>query len=136
IQKPHPPLLVGGNSKRAIRRAVELADGWYPFFNTAQVSATTRTAQMSDEEDLAGGLAYLREHCEKFGRKDPPQIVLGSIVAPGEKPKPAELIDKIGEYRAMGVSGAAVHIEGRTRAEWCDNAARFAADVLSKLPRD
>jgi probable F420-dependent oxidoreductase len=133
VQKPHPPLLVGGNSKRAIRRAAEFGDGWYPFFNTAQVSATTRTATLSDEVDLAGGLAYLKEHCEKIERKTAPLIVLGSIVAPGEKPSPAELIDKIGHYRSMGVSGCAVHFDGRTRAEWCDNAARFASEVLSKV---
>src|SRR3546814_3173890 len=62
VQKPHPPLLVGGNSKRAIRRAAELADGWNPFFTPAQLSNTARTAAMANEEDLATGLAYLREH--------------------------------------------------------------------------
>lgn len=135
-QKPHPPLLVGGNSKRAIRRAVELADGWYPFFTGQQLSTTARTASMSDETDLAGGLAYLREHCEKVGRETPPRIVLGSIIPPGDKPTPAELIDRIGQFEAMGVSGAAVHVGGRTRAEWCDNASRFAADVLAKLAKE
>jgi probable F420-dependent oxidoreductase len=136
LQKPHPPLLVGGNSRRAIRRAVELADGWYPFFTGEQLSATSRTASMSDETDLATGIAYLREHCEKTGREQPPQIVLGSISSPGEKPSPAALIDKIGQLRSMGVSGAAIHIEGDTRAEWCDNAERFAADVLARIPID
>ncbi len=136
FQKPHPPLLVGGNSRRAIRRAVELADGWYPFFTGEQLSATSRTASMSDETDLATGIAYLREHCEKTGREHPPQIVLGSISSPGEKPSPAALIDKIGQLRSMGVSGAAIHIEGNTRTEWCDNAERFAADVLARIPID
>ncbi len=135
VQKPHPPLLVGGNSKRAIRRAVELADGWYPFFTGDQQSNTARTAAMTDETDLAIGLAYLREYCEKIGRKDPPQIVLSSIVSPGEKLTPTALIDKIGQLQSMGISGAAVHIDGRARAEWCDNAERFASDVLSKIPK-
>jgi hypothetical protein len=36
----------------------------------------------------------------------------------------------------MGVSGAAVHIEGKTRAEWCENAERMGTDVLAKLPKD
>src|SRR3546814_15257705 len=36
VQKPHPPLLVGGHSKRAIRRAAELADGWNPFRSEAR----------------------------------------------------------------------------------------------------
>jgi hypothetical protein len=112
---------------------VELGDGWYPFFTAPNVSTTARTAEMTGEDDLAAGIAYLREYAEQTGREQAPRIMLGSIVAPGEKPGPAELIDKIGRLQAMGVSGAAVHIGGRTRAEWCDNAGRFAADVLSRI---
>jgi probable F420-dependent oxidoreductase len=29
IQKPYPPILVGGNSRRAIERAVDAGDGWH-----------------------------------------------------------------------------------------------------------
>ncbi len=28
VQKPHPPIFIGGNSKSAMRRAVQLGDGW------------------------------------------------------------------------------------------------------------
>ncbi|WP_428310645.1 LLM class F420-dependent oxidoreductase [Hydrocarboniphaga sp.] len=133
VQKPHPPLLVGGNSKRAIRRAAELADGWYPFFTGAQLSNTARTAAMNTEEDLAGGLSYLREHCDRIGRQDKPTVVLGSLVAPGEKPAPAELIDRIGQYSEMGISGCAYGLIAGTRAEWRDKAQSFAENVLSKI---
>ncbi|MBI4640934.1 MAG: TIGR03619 family F420-dependent LLM class oxidoreductase [Candidatus Tectomicrobia bacterium] len=30
VQKPRPPIWIGGNSKRAMRRAVELGDVWHP----------------------------------------------------------------------------------------------------------
>ncbi|MFT4046402.1 MAG: TIGR03619 family F420-dependent LLM class oxidoreductase [Solimonas sp.] len=135
VQKPHPPLLVGGNSKRAIRRAAELGDGWNPFFTPAQLSNTARTAAMAGEEDLASGLAYLREHCEKIGRTTKPVIQLASINS-GAEPSPAELIDRIGQFAGMGVSGCAVNVKGRTRTEWCDNARRFADDVLGKIESD
>lgn len=136
VQKPHPPLLVGGNSKRAIRRAAELADGWYPFFTGAQLSNTARTASMNDVEDLAGGLAYLREHWDKAGREKPPLIVLGSIVSPGEEPTPAQLIDKIGQLDRMGLSGCAYSITASTRSQWRDQAQNFAENVLARLPKD
>jgi probable F420-dependent oxidoreductase len=32
VQKPHPPVLVGGHSPPAWRRAVAQGDGWYGFF--------------------------------------------------------------------------------------------------------
>ena len=31
VQRPHPPILVGGHSKPAFRRAVAQGDGWYGF---------------------------------------------------------------------------------------------------------
>jgi probable F420-dependent oxidoreductase len=31
IQKPHPPLWVGGESRRAMRRAAKFCDGWCPI---------------------------------------------------------------------------------------------------------
>jgi len=132
VQKPHPPLLIGGNSRRAIRRAVELGDAWYPFFTAGPVSTTSRTAPMAGEDDLAAGIRYMREHCEQVGRERPPDVVLGSLVSPGEKLDAAALIDRIGRFRELGVSGAAIHIEGKTRAQWCDNAERYGAEVLAK----
>jgi probable F420-dependent oxidoreductase len=133
VQKPHPPLLIGGNSKRALRRAAELGDAWNPFFVSGPMTSTARTVQMADETDLAGGIAYMRDHCEKIGREKPPEIILGSITSPGQIWTAQELIDKIGQYAALGVRGCAAHVDGRTRAEWCDNAERFGAEVLAKL---
>src|SRR5579862_3147147 len=46
VQKPHPPLIIGGNSRRAIRRAVELGDAWGPFFTKGALSTTSRTIPM------------------------------------------------------------------------------------------
>ena len=36
VQKPHPPIYVGGNSRLAARRAGELGDGFMPFLNPAR----------------------------------------------------------------------------------------------------
>jgi len=135
VQKPHPPLYVGGNSRKAIRRVVELGDGWNPFF-TSQGGVdtnTTRTASMTGEDDLVSGIAYMKEQCEKIGRADMPDVVLGSITAPGEKWTPAMLIDRIGRYRDLGVTAAGLSVEGKTRREWCDNAERVGADVIAKI---
>ncbi len=134
VQKPHPPLLIGGNSPRAIRRAVESGDAWYPFFTAGPLSATARTAAMSGEDDLLEGMRYLKEHCATVGRERPPEIILSSLTSPGEKLNAAALIDRIGHYHELGITGVAVHLEGRTRNEWCDNAERCGAEVLAKLP--
>jgi probable F420-dependent oxidoreductase len=30
-QKPHPPILLGGNTKHTLRRVMDFGDGWFPF---------------------------------------------------------------------------------------------------------
>jgi probable F420-dependent oxidoreductase len=133
-QTPYPPLLIGGNSRRAIRRAVELGDAWNPFFTPAVVSATSRTAALETEADLAAGIAYMRAHSEAVGRETPPDVVLGGLNHPGDPWEPDALLERIARYKALGVSAVNSHMDGRSRAEWCDNAERFAAEVLTRLP--
>jgi probable F420-dependent oxidoreductase len=134
IQTPHPPLLVGGNAKRAIRRAVELGDGWYPFFTgEGPVTQTSRTVKMAGEDDLAAGIAYMMEQCEIMGRTVPPEVSTGSIVMQGEAYSPQMVIDRAGRYAEMGLVATGMNIEGRTRAEWCDNVERFGVDVIGKI---
>jgi probable F420-dependent oxidoreductase len=133
LQKPHPPLLIGGNSHRAIRRAVDLGDAWYPFFTAGPMSTTSRTANLSSDAELAVGIRYLHEYCQKVGRVRPPEIILAGLNAPGEECHAQALLDRIGGLQQLGVTGAALHIEGGTRAEWCDNAERYGAEILAKI---
>lgn len=135
VQKPHPPLLIGGNSRRAIRRAAELGDAWHPFFTSPQLSATSRTATMGDEMDLVEGINYMKAHCDKIGRATPPEVVLSSLSMPGDDGSPQSVVDRIGQYRQLGVTGAACNFQGATRKEWCENAEKFAVDVLAKIDR-
>lgn len=133
VQKPHPPILIGGNSKRAIRRSVDLGDAWNPFFTgPGPLSSTARTQTMNSEEDLAACLAYMDEYCEKVGKKRP-LLILASLTKPGDTWDPPALLETIAQYKEMGAVGAAANIEGDTRAEWSRNAERFASEILSKI---
>ena len=66
VQKPHPPIWVGGESRPALRRTAELADGWYPL-------GSNPTFPMGTPEQLKAGLERLAEYAERFGR-DPSTI--------------------------------------------------------------
>ena len=123
------------NAKRAIRRAVELGDGWNPFFTSVGGvdTNTTRTAQMVGIDDLRAGIDYMHQYCEEFGRKDPPEVVLGGVNAPGESLSDQEMLDRIGAYRELGVTAAGVTVTGRTRSEFCDNAERVGAEIIAKI---
>jgi probable F420-dependent oxidoreductase len=39
VQKPHPPIVVGGMSPAALRRAVAQGNGWYGFFQNLDATA-------------------------------------------------------------------------------------------------
>jgi probable F420-dependent oxidoreductase len=67
VQRPHPPILVGGDSERALRRAARLGDGWVGFTYTA--------------ESVVAPIARLRTLLAEAGRDDAPfEFVCGGAV--------------------------------------------------------
>ena len=66
VQKPHPPIWVGGESRPAIRRAANLGDGWYPIGSNPQFP-------MGEPEQLAAGLRRLFSYARRAGR-DPADL--------------------------------------------------------------
>ena len=61
VQKPHPPLWVGGESKRAIRRAARFCDGWCP------IDVNPRFP-MDSPERLSRAMGQLRDCAEEANR--------------------------------------------------------------------
>jgi probable F420-dependent oxidoreductase len=49
VQKPHPPIVVGGTSASAIKRAVRYGDGWYAVARSMD-EATNLLAQLEREQ--------------------------------------------------------------------------------------
>jgi probable F420-dependent oxidoreductase len=61
VQKPHPPIWVGGESRRAMRRTAQLANGWYPIGSNPQFP-------MSEPAQLAAGIERLAAYADEAGR--------------------------------------------------------------------
>ena len=133
VQKPHPPLLVGGNSKRALRRAVELGDAWHPFIVPAMVTQTARTANIADSDDIVSSMAYMAEHAVKVGRETPPKVICSSTFAVKPGFNAQEAIDHYEELRSIGVHGSGASVWAESRAEWCDLTRQFGEAVVAKL---
>lgn len=66
VQKPHPPIWIGGESPPALRRAARLGDAWYPIGNNPRFPVGT-------PEQLSKSLAHLCQYAEDAGR-DPSSI--------------------------------------------------------------
>jgi probable F420-dependent oxidoreductase len=69
LQKPHPPIWIGGESKAAVRRAARLGDGWHIALLTER-----QTLPLLDE---------LHRELEALGR-DPGEIEISAMVEPGK----------------------------------------------------
>jgi probable F420-dependent oxidoreductase len=98
VQKPHPPIWVGGHSRVALRRVARLGDGWHPVgANPAVPLRPPELATLLDE---------LRRLTETEGR-DPSRLAI-SYKAPVYDPAQA-LDGRTGERRPF--SGSTEEIE-------------------------
>jgi probable F420-dependent oxidoreductase len=96
LQQPHIPILIGGNSRAAIRRAVRLGNGWHPFAISL--------------ETLRQGINSLREYAQSAGR-DVTEIPvsfsmpLGTPAARGDAlgTDAKEIVEKIQAFANVGV---------------------------------
>jgi probable F420-dependent oxidoreductase len=135
-QRPHPPLWIGGNSRRAMRRAVELGDGWLPFPAPARLARRVHTAPMESEADLERALGELRAMAAKAGRTAPIDICAAPFeLAHGarELPPSAALLETAGRLAALGVGWLILTPPARTRAEFIEGVSRLGHEVIAKL---
>jgi probable F420-dependent oxidoreductase len=122
-QRPHPPIWVGGNSRAAIRRAVELGDGWLPIPAPPTMARFIRTASITGPDDLRERLSYARTHAARVGRMQPLDICcapFGAVVAGTGVPDPVAARAAVAQLDDIGVTWAALTVPARTRAEFCD----------------
>ena len=139
VQPGGPPIWIGGNTRRAVRRAVELAQGWSPFpSGPAKVAQRTRTHPLNTPEDLAEMLAYAKEHAESVGRTEPLDVVFMplSLTMIGHEMSwdAPRIIDEVEALVAVGMTAMTVMMPGDSRAEFIDQVDRFGAEVLAELP--
>ena len=103
VQQPWPPILIGGESGAALRRAARAGDGWIGMGHTF--------------ESAAGQIARLRELCGEYDRDAASfQICLGG---------PVTSVDDVRRWEALGVTRLVVS-PWRRSPEAVDGMRRFA----------
>ncbi len=134
IQKPHPPIWVGGHARASLRRAAEIGAAWHPINRSA---AEIRTA-----------CAELKQLCEARGRAKPPAVTLRNdmfVLRPGQTApapvhggsvvagEPAALADQIRELEAAGVEHIVLEFLAPDGADLDEQMALFAERVRPRL---
>jgi probable F420-dependent oxidoreductase len=123
--KPRPPIWIGGNSTRSIRRAVSSFEGWAPF-GTAGYGKASRTADISGVDDLVARIRLATDLAAELGRSTPLDICysaggLGDPTTSVEQRR--EVIDRCAD---AGVTWFPIAMTGGSRQEVADNLAAFA----------
>ena len=119
VQKPHPPIHVGGMSRPALRRAVAQGNGWYGFFQ--DLSATERM------------LAALEETAKRVERP----AALGRLEISVTPPGPVDA-DTARRFEELGVDRLVLmrgfgDMAGRRSASAEDAVIRFLEDTAREL---
>jgi probable F420-dependent oxidoreductase len=113
VQKPHPPIWIGGHTGPALRRIVEYGDGW--------------AAVVSNPQEFAERLDKLKEKAAKAGR-DLSKITL--CVSPRGK-RPEAMLEDIPRYQELGATYLylAFFNFARSYTEMANMMEQFARDV-------
>jgi probable F420-dependent oxidoreductase len=108
VQKPHLPIWMGGDSNPALRRAARHASGWFASFRT-------------NPEDIPARIDFIKSRPEWREREFDVMFGLGTtrmkeghvpVDDPTTRPgmSAAEIIDRLGHYRDLGVTMSSVPI--------------------------
>jgi probable F420-dependent oxidoreductase len=138
VQKPHPPIWIGGHSRPALRRVAKYGDGWHPVGANPAVPLRPRELQAAVDE--------LKRLVEAEGR-DPHAITI-SFKAPlydvspsGQLDKqagmerrpfsgsPAQVAEDIAIYGQLGVSELVFDFRSESQSESLERMEYFATVI-------
>jgi len=133
VQRPCPPLWMGGNSRPAIRRAIDHCTGWLPFPNTAAMAKFTRTPALENDEDLLSGLRYAESYAREVGRETRLQIGYSLESMAGAERTMPDYCERSQSLADIGVDWLAVGFPDSSRSSYIDAIRRFGDEVIAKI---
>ena len=138
VQKPHPPIWIGGHTTPALRRAAQLGDGWMPI--------GLRPPAVLDPAELSGKINELRALTKQAGRPEDAVAVCfstnvgfgaqGASERPLMKGRPEEIAADLLHYRAVGVQHFILSFQADTVTGVQTAMETFAREVLPQVAGD
>jgi len=136
VQKPHPPIWIGGESPQAIRRAARLGDGWIPIDVNSKFPLNTL-------DRIEHSISKLRKEILAVGRK-PEDVKIGFLpqdfaLNDGEKSDTLfvgdadAILQSIREVEKLGINFLGLNFLQTDLESTISYSERFVDLVISKL---
>jgi probable F420-dependent oxidoreductase len=131
VQRPHPPLWIGGRSDAAVRRAARAGDAWHPSHLTV--------------DELRRQIPELRAECERAGRS-PDEVAVTTrrrLVRDGSpadadpdrvlQGDPGAIAATVAELEHVGVAHLIVELPGSSEGELLESVDWLGREVLAEV---
>ena len=125
LQRPHPPIWIGGNSRLSLRRVASNADGWLSMPNARTRGISRHSAALESVADLEDHLRVLRGYTTECGRTTPPEVMYG---LPSD-PRTSGRAELVLELAGLGVTWLRISGRATTLAGAREELLRCADEV-------
>ena len=136
VQKPHPPIWIGGHTGPAIRRAAELGDGWMPI--------GLRPPAILEPEEMAAKIARLKTLTVRAGRDEDAvspcfstDIVFDRTPGPSRRMmsgRPEQIAADLRQYQDLGVENFIFSFPSDGVAGQQEAMEQFSREVMPLIP--
>jgi probable F420-dependent oxidoreductase len=117
VQRPRPPIWVGGNSTAAVKRAARLADGWIPW--------------ELGPDDFAAKAAYARALRHDAGRSESFRLVAPLQVQSGATAD--QVLGQVSRWREAGANAFQVGVGAESWIEYCERLGWIGREVIARI---
>ncbi|MBB3601902.1 putative F420-dependent oxidoreductase [Mycolicibacterium sp. BK556] len=133
VQRPHPPIWIGGNTAASVRRVVQYGSGWMPLIAPAGMASAIGTAALETAAQFGAQLTRLRDALADAGR-DPLSLdvqVICPFIDLDDDASLRQAQDVLGELAEHGANWAVAHVQAPTPREAKDYIDAFGEAVIA-----
>ena len=138
VQKPHPPIWIGGHTNPAIRRAAKYGDGWMPI--------GLRPPAILEPEELSEKITRLRRLTMEAGRpEDAVSLCFSTGVTFDDSPgatrrmmsgRAEQIAADLRQYQDLGIRNFILGFPGDSVAAVDEAMEQFSKQVMPLIPQD